>query len=164
MATHSSVLAWRIPGTGEPDGLPSLGSHRVGHDLTDLAAVTGSKSAEDGHCSINYNSWKIVNNPITPQGFPDSSVDKESTCNGGDPGWIPGWGRSVGGEGRLLTPVFLGFPCGLAGKETTCNAGDLHLIPRLGRSPGKGKGYLLQYSGLENSTDCIVHGVAKSRT
>ena len=32
MATHSSVLAWRIPGTGEPDGLPSLGSHRVGHD------------------------------------------------------------------------------------------------------------------------------------
>ena len=59
----------------------------------------GSKSAEDGHCSINYNSWKIVNNPVTPQGFPDSSVDKESTCNGGDPGWIPGWGRSVGGEG-----------------------------------------------------------------
>ena len=32
MATHSSVLAWRIPGTGEPDGLPSMGSHRVGHD------------------------------------------------------------------------------------------------------------------------------------
>ena len=39
MATHSSVLAWRIPGTGEPDGLPSLGSHRVGHDWSDLAAV-----------------------------------------------------------------------------------------------------------------------------
>ena len=37
MATHSSVLAWRIPGTGEPGGLPSLGSHRVGHDLSDLA-------------------------------------------------------------------------------------------------------------------------------
>jgi len=32
MATHSSVLAWRIPGTGEPDGLPSMGSHRIGHD------------------------------------------------------------------------------------------------------------------------------------
>ena len=38
MATHSSVLAWRIPGTGEPGGLPSMGSHRVGHDLSDLAA------------------------------------------------------------------------------------------------------------------------------
>ena len=39
MATHSSVLAWRIPGTGEPGGLPSMGSHRVGHDRSDLAAV-----------------------------------------------------------------------------------------------------------------------------
>ena len=39
MATHSSVLAWRIPGTGEPDGLPSMGSHRVGHDQSDLAAA-----------------------------------------------------------------------------------------------------------------------------
>ena len=39
MATHSSVLAWRIPGTGEPGGLPSLGSHRVGHDRSDLAAT-----------------------------------------------------------------------------------------------------------------------------
>ena len=39
MATHSSVLAWRIPGTGEPGGLPSLGSHRVGHDWSDLAAA-----------------------------------------------------------------------------------------------------------------------------
>ena len=39
MATHSSVLAWRIPGTGEPGGLPSMGSHRVGHDRSDLAAA-----------------------------------------------------------------------------------------------------------------------------
>jgi len=42
MATHSSVLAWRIPGTGEPGGLPSMGSHRVGHDWSDLAAATAS--------------------------------------------------------------------------------------------------------------------------
>ena len=41
MATHSSVLAWRIPGTGEPGGLPSMGLHRVGHDLSDLAAAAG---------------------------------------------------------------------------------------------------------------------------
>ena len=39
MATHSSVLAWRLPGTGEPGGLPSMGSHRVGHDGSDLAAI-----------------------------------------------------------------------------------------------------------------------------
>ena len=39
MATHSSVLAWRIPGTGDPGGLPSMGSHRVGHDCSDLAAA-----------------------------------------------------------------------------------------------------------------------------
>ena len=39
MATHSSVLAWRIPGTGEPGGLPSMGSRRVGHDRSDLAAA-----------------------------------------------------------------------------------------------------------------------------
>ena len=65
---------------------------------------------------------------------------------------------------RLPTPVFLGFPCGSAGKETTCNAGDLGWIPGLGRFPGEGKGYPLLYSGLENSTDCIVHGITKSWT
>ena len=53
---------------------------------------------------------------------------------------------------------------GLAGKEFACNEGDLGSIPGLGRSPREGKGYPLQYSGLENSMDCIVPGVAKSRT
>ena len=50
------------------------------------------------------------------------------------------------------------------GKESACNAGDLGLIPGLGRSPGEGKGYLLQYSGVENSMDSVDHGVAKSQT
>ena len=50
------------------------------------------------------------------------------------------------------------------GKESTCNAGDLGSILGLGRSPGEGIGYPLQYSGLENSMDCVVHGVAKSQT
>ena len=58
----------------------------------------------------------------------------------------------------------MGFPDSSVGKESTCNAGDPGLIPGLGRSPGEGKGYPLQYSGLENSMDCIVHGVTKSRT
>ena len=57
-----------------------------------------------------------------------------------------------------------GFPCGSAGKESICNVGDLGSIPGLGRSPGEGKAYLFQYSSLENSMDCIVHGVAESDT
>ena len=65
---------------------------------------------------------------------------------------------------RLPTPVFLGFPCGSAGKESTCNARDLGLIPGLGISLREGKGYSLQYSGLENFMDYIVHGVSESQT
>ena len=65
---------------------------------------------------------------------------------------------------RLPAPIFLGFPGSSAGKEFTCNTGDLDSIPGLRRFPGEGKGYPLQYSGLENSMDCTVHGVTKSRT
>ena len=51
----------------------------------------------------------------------------------------------------------VGLPWWLLGKESACNAEDLGSIPGLGRSPGEGNGYPLQYSGLENSMDCIVH-------
>ena len=57
-------------------------------------------------------------------------------------------------------PCALGFPCGSAGRDSACNVEDLGLIPGLGRSSGEGKGYPLQYSGLENSMDYTVHGVA----
>ena len=57
-----------------------------------------------------------------------------------------------------------GFPVGSSGEESACNAGDLGSVPGLGRSPGVQNGYPLQDSGLENSMDCLVHGVAKSRT
>ena len=50
-----------------------------------------------------------------------------------------------------------------AGKESACNAGDLGSIPGLGRSPWEGNSYLLQYSGLKNSMDSIVHGVPNSQ-
>ena len=56
------------------------------------------------------------------------------------------------------------LPGGSAGKESTCNDGDMGSIPGLGRSPGEGDDYPLHYSGLENSKECIVHGVAKSQT
>ena len=58
----------------------------------------------------------------------------------------------------------MGFPGGSTGKESACNVGNLGSILGMGRSPGEGKGYPLQYSGLENLMDYIVHGVAKSQT
>ena len=75
--------------------------------------------------------------------------------------WV---GKILWRRDRLPTPVFLGFPGGLAGKESACNVGDLDSVPGLGRSPGERKGYPIQYSGLENSMDFTVHGVAKSKT
>ena len=73
--------------------------------------------------------------------------------------WVSPWARK-GSE--LLFPLSIALSCSSAGKESACNAGDLGSIPGLGRSPGKD--YPLQYSGLENSMDCIVYGVAESDT
>ena len=75
------------------------------------------------------------------------------------PSWLSGSLRSF----LYSSDLSEGFPYGSAGKESTCNVGDLGSIPGLGRSPGEGKGYPLQYSGLESSTDCIVHRVVKSQ-
>ena len=84
--------------------------------------------------------------------------------------------RTVGNKHLLFITQFMvfvlyqlrwtkmGFPCGSAGKKSICNVGDLGSILGLGRSPGEVKGYPLQYSSLENSMDCVVHGVTKSRT
>ena len=58
----------------------------------------------------------------------------------------------------------MGFPDSSIGKESACNVGDPGLIPELGRSTGEGKGSPLQYSGLENSMDCVVYGVTESDT
>ena len=88
MAIHSSILAWRIPGKGEPGGLPSVGSHRVRHDWRDLIAAAAA----------------VVTLYL---GFPCSSVGKESTCNAGELGLIPGSGRSLGKIKWQPTPVFL---------------------------------------------------------
>ena len=65
--------------------------------------------------------------------------------------------------GYLPTPVFLGFLGGSAGKESACSAGDLGLMLGWEDPLKKGKGDPLHYSGLENSMECIVHGVTKSR-
>ena len=181
------------------------------------------------NCGDKINFQELAN--IFGEGFPCGSAGKESACNVGDLGSVPGLGRSPGEGKRLPTPLFwpgefhgqysprghkesdmterlslshlegwqaavkaavfttippillacnfafhrwwvqkwglgnfnyagitrviptLDFPYGSAGKESACNAGDLDSIPGLGRSPGEGKGYPIQYSGLENSMD-----------
>ena len=76
MATHSSVLAWRIPGTREPGGPPSMGSHRVGHDRSDLAAAAAAYIYIYIHTYFFFYAAKLLQ------------------CNTGDTGSIPGSGRS----------------------------------------------------------------------
>ena len=93
----------------------------------------------------------------------DTSLGAEvsSTVNCACPTWSTLFG--------VLAAELLGLPASRrafcsssAGKDSTCNAVDPSLIPESGRSPGEGNGYPLQYSGLVNSRDCILHGVAES--
>ena len=96
--------------------------------------------------------------------FPDSSVGKEPACDAGDPGSTPGSRRSTGeGIGYPLHYSWASLVAQLV-KNPPAMPETWGSIPGLGRSPGEGKGYPLQHSGLENSTDCKVHGVPKSWT
>ena len=90
---------------------------------------------------------QLVKNPPSMRETPVQFLD-----------WEEPWRRD-----RPPTPI-LGFPPVSASKESACNVGDLGSIPGLGKIPREGKGYPLQYSGLENSMDCLIHGVAKSQT
>ena len=82
----------------------------------------------------------IISPPLWGEGFPGSSAGKESACNTGDPGSIPGLGRSPGeGIGYPLQYSWASLG-GSDGKESTCNEGDLGSIPGLGRSPREGNG------------------------
>ena len=121
LATHSSVVAWRIPWTEKRGWLQFMGSQRVGHDRA--TKHTHKLEVEWEECLPVSKYLELCG------GFPDSSV----------------------------------------GKESSCSAGDLGSIPGLERSPGKGNGYSLKYSCLENSMDrgawrAIVQGIAKSQT
>ena len=88
---------------------------------------------------------------VYSKGFPDNSTGKKICLQCRRP-WFNSWfGKIHWRRDRLPTLVFLDFPGGSDGKESACNVGDLDLIPGLGRLPGEGKGYPLQYSGLEKS-------------
>ena len=78
MATHSSVLALRIPGTGEPGGLPSMGSHRVGHDWSDLAAAAAAKSF--GLCFVRSFHLAEVNEVPDTIKWPDYKIKTDKFC------------------------------------------------------------------------------------
>ena len=146
MATHSSVLAWRIPGTEEPGGLPSMGSHRVRHDWSDLAAAA----------SLIWIFSEIL------WGRSRSIYFFQST-------FIFKQGNNFQGIDCIYSvlSVLIG---GTSGKELA--AGDVRveaLIPGSGRSPGGRHGNPLQYSCLENPMDrgawwATVRRVAKNWT
>ena len=79
MATHSSVLAWRIPGTREPGGLLSMGSHRVGHDWSDLAAAAVAAALTSpvrlGTMSVYFTSPSLASEPV-----PDYTAGRVYIC------------------------------------------------------------------------------------
>ena len=131
MATHSSILAWRIPRTAEPGGLLSMGLHRVRHNWSDLAAAAAR--------ALAFLVAQLLKNPpamwetwvrsLGWEVFPDSSVGKESACNAGDPSSIPGLGRSAGewidyplqySWASLVAQLVKNLP-----EESSCNARDL---------------------------------------
>ena len=135
----------------------------------------------ESHWDTDHGNPRGMNSPIQAlrnsvrQKLLSSAVDKEGQRHGGaseppmhrNPAPHPGWNGAASPRWTFFAVMSLntrGFPESSAGKESACNEGDLGLIPGLGRASGEGKGYPLQYTGLENSMDGIVHGVAKHWT
>ena len=133
MAPLSSTLAWKIPWMEGPGRLQSMGSWRVGHDwVTSLSCIgEGNGNPLQGSCLENPRdggAWWAAVYGVTQSKTRLKRLSSSSSSK----------------------PFILGFPSGSDGEESTCNVGDLGSIPGLGRLPGEGKGYPLQYSGLEN--------------
>ena len=137
MATHSSVLAWRIPGTGEPGGLPYMGSHRVGHDRSDLAAAPATyiaciyPSTVVDNCEVSSRrhgcSWRLSASSIRHQEHPPQS--SSSGARGRQPGrciHTRGLGSCVRpspGRGALRVPSVCMGSGGAGRKWGTTRAG-----------------------------------------
>ena len=156
--THSRIPAEKLP-PYPFDHNNSEGQHRFKKWKYDLSQW--DKIKKNIHPDLIYHKWIIyMNHRISLI----AQLVKNPPAMHKTPGSIPGSGRCTREGIGYPTPVLLSFSCGLAGKESACNAGDLGSMSGLGRSPGEGKGCPLQYSGLENSMDWIVHGVTKSQT
>ena len=114
------------------------------------------------HWGLGSNMFILGGHNTFSQGFPDSSVGKESTCNTGDSSLIPGSGRSAGeGTGCPLQYLWASLVAQLVKNPPAMWE---TWVRSLGWEDPLGKGKATHYSGLENSMDCIVHGVAKSWT
>ena len=163
MATHSSVLAWGIPGTEEPGRLQSMGSRRVGHDwATSLSlSCTGEGNGNPlQHSSLENprdgGAWWLLSmgSHRVRHDWSDFAAAAATLLTSFNLSYllkrvvskhshVGGWSFSIN----------FSFPGGSDGKASACNAGGLGSIPGSGRSPGEGNGNPLQYSCLENSMD-----------
>ena len=106
MTTHSSVLAWRIPGTGEPGGLPSMGSHRVGHDWSDLAAAAAAAALTWGGNEAHQEIGGVAGGWCISPFYQDSSRSM-ATFSSGTHHHEGGLRRGLGSSGSQVRPSFL---------------------------------------------------------
>ena len=153
MATLSSVLAWRITGAAEPGGLPSMGSHRVGHDWSDLAVAAVFHLCTYYiffiHSFVHFregtatHSFSCLENPMDMGAW--CATVHGSQRVGHD--WVTKHSTALSLFWLLYCfgSDYSYFTGSSAGKESAWNVGDLGSIPGLGRSPGEWKGYPLQY-------------------
>ena len=164
VAIHSSILAWRIPWTEEPDRLQSMGSQKSWTGLKWLSNLEADASSSYQLPSTPAPSSFTVLRKKAAQFLPNLSLwDGEvSTQNFKDIYFSFFWKKN-------FKDIYLGFfPGGSVGKESACSAGDLGSIPGSGRFPGEGNGNQLQYSCLKNPVDrwawqATVHGVSRVR-
>ena len=148
----SFSFSFSISPSNEYSGLTSL---RI--DLFDLLAVQGALKSLLQYPSLNASMIQCSAFFMVQLSYPYMTTGKTSTTR-------TFVSKVISLLLNMLSRFVMGFPDGSAGKESACNVGDLGLTPGLGRSPGERKGYPLQYSGLENSMDCMVHEVSKSWT
>ena len=145
----------------------ALSQRRLWESFYDMLCVHACMLSHFSHVRLFATPWTVAHQAPLTIGFSRQEYWSGFPCPPPeylpDPGIKPMCLTSPVFAGGFFT-VFSGFPCGSAGKESTCNSGDLGWILGLGRSPGEGKGYPLQYSGLENSRDYTVHGVALDST
>ena len=191
MAPHSSTLAWKVPWAEEPGRLQSMGSLRVGHDwATSLSPFTfmhwGRKwqptpvflpgESQGWESLVGCHLWGRTELDMTEVtyistsysssnfflGFSGSRAGKEVACNAGNPSSISGLGRSSGEEISYLLHYSWAFLVAQLAKNSPAMWETW--VRSLGwEDSPKGKDYPLQYSGLENSMDCIVHGIPNEK-
>ena len=152
--TYRYAYIWRrkwqptlvfLPGESCGQRSLSIGSHRMGHDWSDLACMHALEKEMQ----------------LTPVFLPGESQGQRSLLG------CHLWGYTVRHDWSDLAAataacINMGFPGGSDSKESSCNGGDLGSIPGFRRSAGEENSYPLQYSGLENSVECIIHRVTES--